>query len=54
MQDAQDFLDMVSSNDGWEGARLMSEKEFMDKMHIFVDLKLEERGALYDMAAHIF
>jgi hypothetical protein len=54
MQDAQEFLEMVTTNDGWEGARLMTLQEFMDKMHVFVDLKLKERGALYEMAAHIF
>lgn len=54
MQDATDFLAMVTSNDGWAGSRMMTEEEFMEKMHTFVDLKLAERGGLYDIASHIF
>jgi|SaaInl85LU_5_DNA_1037374.scaffolds.fasta_scaffold310048_1 hypothetical protein len=32
----------------------MTEEEFMEKMHVYVDLKLKERGSLYDVAANIF
>jgi hypothetical protein len=28
--------------------------EFMEQLHLYVDVKLKERGALYEMAAHIF
>ena len=28
--------------------------EFMEQLHRYVDLKLKERGSLYDMAAHLF
>jgi hypothetical protein len=28
--------------------------EFMEQLHRYVDLKLAERGSLYEMAAHIF
>ena len=34
--------------------RAMTEEEFMEKMHVYVDLKLKERGSLYDVAANIF
>ena len=53
-QDAAEFVTMVSSGDGWGPATQMTEAEFLTKMHDFVDLKHQERGALYEMAAHIF
>ncbi len=32
----------------------LSVADFMDQLHLYVDAKLEERGHLYEMAAHIF
>jgi len=32
----------------------MTYKEFIDQLHIYVDIKHKERGSLYDMAGKIF
>eukprot|EP00281_Chroomonas_sp_CCMP1168_P026498 CAMPEP_0206227070 /NCGR_PEP_ID=MMETSP0047_2-20121206/8429_1 /ASSEMBLY_ACC=CAM_ASM_000192 /TAXON_ID=195065 /ORGANISM="Chroomonas mesostigmatica_cf, Strain CCMP1168" /LENGTH=149 /DNA_ID=CAMNT_0053650201 /DNA_START=51 /DNA_END=500 /DNA_ORIENTATION=+ len=54
MDDANDFIAMVERNEGWADTHQMTEEEFMKHMHTYVDIKLQERGSLYDIAAHIF
>jgi len=54
IDDGAEFAKMVEDTRGWEGSKRMTYDEFLEALHEYVDIKHKERGALYEMAAHIF
>mmetsp|Transcript_2813 Transcript_2813/g.4579 ORF Transcript_2813/g.4579 Transcript_2813/m.4579 type:complete len:154 (+) Transcript_2813:45-506(+) len=54
MDDGSEFEKMVEDMMKWSPEKEMTYKEFIDQLHIYVDIKHKERGSLYDMAGKIF